>query len=164
VWSIRKTIKDARYVSLFYEKRTKKHRSILLETYKAKLNHRQPKNVCWNFYPRAWRLGMHRVYSVYYYDILLLCHNNKLSRLDACPSARVKISTHIFGLLWLNVYSLVCSNLSQPISTRRKHYFKYVRALNFANIFIARVKFNVCPDIFFQQVFSNKQHKLLHVI
>ena len=29
----------------------------------------------------------------------------------------------------LNVYSLVCSNLSQPISTRRKHYFKYVRAL-----------------------------------
>jgi hypothetical protein len=41
----------------------------------------------------------------------------------------------------LNVYSLVCSNLSQPISTRRKHYFKYVRALNFANIFIARVKF-----------------------
>ena len=29
----------------------------------------------------------------------------------------------------LNVYSLVCSNLSQPISTRRKHYFKDVRAL-----------------------------------
>ena len=29
----------------------------------------------------------------------------------------------------LNVYSSVCSNLSQPISTRRKHYFKYVRAL-----------------------------------
>jgi hypothetical protein len=29
----------------------------------------------------------------------------------------------------LNVYSLVCSNSSQPISTRRKHYFKYVRAL-----------------------------------
>ena len=32
---------------------------------------------------------------------LLLCHNNKLSRLDACPSAtraRVKISTRIFGL------------------------------------------------------------------
>jgi hypothetical protein len=41
----------------------------------------------------------------------------------------------------LNVYSLVCSNLSQPISTRRKHYFKYVRALNFENIFMARVKF-----------------------
>jgi hypothetical protein len=37
----------------------------------------------------------------------------------------------------LNVYSLVCSNLSQPISTRRKHYFKYVRALNFENIFMA---------------------------
>jgi hypothetical protein len=30
----------------------------------------------------------------------------------------------------LNVYSLVCSNLSQPISTRRKHYFKHVRALS----------------------------------
>ena len=30
----------------------------------------------------------------------------------------------------LNVYSLVCSNLSQPISTRRKHYFKYVRAVD----------------------------------
>ena len=29
----------------------------------------------------------------------------------------------------LNVYSLVCLNLSQPISTRRKRYFKYVRAL-----------------------------------
>jgi hypothetical protein len=62
----------------------------------------------------------------------------------------------------LNVYSLVCSNLSQPISPRRKHYFKYVRAFNFANTFIARVKFLL--NIFFQRVFSNKQHKLLHVI
>jgi hypothetical protein len=33
------------------------------------------------------------------------------------------------------------SNLSKPISLGRKHFFKYVRALNFANIFIARVKF-----------------------
>ena len=31
----------------------------------------------------------------------------------------------------LNVYSLVCSNLSQAISTRRKHYFKHVRAFTF---------------------------------
>ena len=29
----------------------------------------------------------------------------------------------------LNVYSLVCLNLSQPISLGRKHYFKHVRAL-----------------------------------
>jgi hypothetical protein len=31
-------------------------------------DHRQPKNACWTFYHRAWRSGMHRVYSVYYYD------------------------------------------------------------------------------------------------
>jgi hypothetical protein len=31
------------------------------------LYRRLPKSACWNFYPRAWRSGMHRVYSVYYY-------------------------------------------------------------------------------------------------
>jgi hypothetical protein len=49
-------------------------------------------------------------------------------------------------------------NLSQRVEITILS-FKYVRALNFANIFIARD----CPNIFFQRVFSNKQHKLLHV-
>ena len=49
--------------------------------------HRLPKSACWNFYPRAWRSGMHRVYSVYSVD----------SMHARAPRARVKISTRTFG-------------------------------------------------------------------
>jgi hypothetical protein len=60
---------------------------------------------------RAWRSGMHRVYSVYY------LYNNKLSRLDACPSATREgknFNTHF----WAAYVLITKLSISQHIYVR----------------------------------------------